>query len=730
MSERFNPDAAPRGTNLAYVPGLDGIRGIGMLGIMGVHAGVWLTGGGFFILDSFFALSGFLITSLLIVEFRQRGTIRLTTFWARRARRLLPALFLMLLGVAFIYGVLVPRGTYPTLRGDALASLFYFANWHFILSSSNYFDQTSLTSPLIHMWSLSLEEQFYLLWPLIVLGLLRVWRSLQVLLVVCAVGALASVLEMAFLFKPGNTTRLYFGTDTHAQSVLVGATLAVALTIWAERRAKRGGASNELGGNRSDIGPRVDWEARTSTGRRWLTAIGTVGVLGSAVLYVSVNSTESFVYRGGFLMAAVAACAVLVSVTCAPKAPVARVLSVRPLTFIGRISYGMYLWHFPLFIYINHARTGLSGWALFGVRIVPTVAIATASFFLVERPIRTGTFLTRRRAWVLTPTAAVAVCAAVVLATVAPTASFATGTPVPGAVVPATPVRTAVPAAYTGAPVRVLLVGDSQALTLGFGLVRAVAAAPKRYHMMLSDQGIVACGVAVGTTFTKMGQAGQHVGWPCYPDPAGGNCPPGGAFGPDQHVPCEAWTAAWTRWVQELRPNVVVLLAGGAEVLNHVFHGRTTNILDPAYAHYVKGQLEKAVQIATSGGAIMIFMTKPCQQTGEQPNGQPWPEDSPLRQAVYNSLLRQVAGQHPGAVYVQDLNSLVCPGGKYTESLHGVPVRSPDGIHFVIDQPGEGGQYLAPALLPYWEELGHVQEARSRGRSIVRSRFPKFLAPA
>ena len=342
MSNRNGPDVAPRGTNISYVPALDGVRGIAILNIMGVHAGVWLTGGGFYSLDSFFALSGFLITSLLVAEWRKTGAIRLRTFWVRRARRLLPGLFVMLLGVCFIFGVLVPAGTYPSLRGDALSSLFYFANWHFILSSSNYFDQTNLTSPLIHMWSLSVEEQFYLLWPLIVVAVFAIWRSLRVLLMVCVVGALASAAEMALLFKPGNTTRIYFGTDTHAQSLLVGAALAVGLALWSERRWQR-----ELGQEQTpsshDAGAASDWAARTSRGRRWLTVVGLGGIVGSAVLYMTVNAGDAFAYRGGFLLASLATGAVLLSISCAQRSPVARILSFRPLTFVGRISYGTYL---------------------------------------------------------------------------------------------------------------------------------------------------------------------------------------------------------------------------------------------------------------------------------------------------------------------------------------------------------------------------------------------------
>ena len=311
MAARVSPDAPRKGATLAYLPALDGIRGVAMLGIMGVHGGVYLTAGGFFFLDSFFALSGFLITSLLIVEWRKRDTIRLGAFWARRARRLLPALFVMLIGVSIIYGVFVPAGTYPTLRGDALSALFYVANWHFIVSGSNYFHMTGLTSPLIHTWSLAVEEQFYLVWPLVFLGVMKLTRWLRVLLVVAVTGALASATEMALLYNPTNINRLYFGTDTHAQSVLVGATLAVGLRLWSERNRK---------------GAEEDWQARTPWARNVLTAIGVIGLGVSTFLCVAVHSDDAFTYHGGFLIAALAAAAVLLSVSCAQFSPVARLL--------------------------------------------------------------------------------------------------------------------------------------------------------------------------------------------------------------------------------------------------------------------------------------------------------------------------------------------------------------------------------------------------------------------
>ncbi|HEY5385469.1 MAG TPA: acyltransferase family protein, partial [Acidimicrobiales bacterium] len=711
MAARVSPDAPRKGATLAYLPALDGIRGVAMIGILGVHGGVYLTGGGFFFLDSFFALSGFLITSLLIVEWRKRGTIKLGAFWARRARRLLPALFFMLLGVAVLYGIFVPAGTYPTLRGDALSALFYFANWHYIASGSNYFHMTGLTSPLIHTWSLAVEEQFYLVWPLVFLAVLKLTRSLRVLLVVAVVGAIASATEMALLYNPTNINRLYFGTDTHAQSVLVGATLALGLALWAGRNRK---------------GDEQDWQARTPLARGVLTLIGLVGLVVSGILCTSLHSDDAFVYRGGFLLAAIACACVLLSVSCAQTSVVARVLSFPLFTFIGRISYGMYLWHFPLFTFINEQRTGLSGWPLYVVRVIPTVGVALLSFYLVERPIRQGTFFTSFRARILTAPAIGVVVLAIVLATMPATDTIAVGAAATGTV-PATAITATVPSIYATTRTRVLLVGDSQALTLGIGLDAALKAHPKTYDdLHLLNEGILGCGVADGTTGEQSGGT-FVVGAPCMPDPQSANCPPGGVFGPKQNVPCLAWTAAWTDWVKQLQPNVVVLLAGGSEILDRLYRGHMTNILNPTFADYVESQLQKAVQIATDHGALMIFETKPCQSTGEQPNGQPWPQDSAARQEAYNGLLQKVAAQHPGQVYVQDLNSYVCPGGNYTETLNGVPVRQSDGSHFAVE-PGAGGDYLAPAILPYWVDLGHVQEARTNGASVPSGSLPRYFA--
>jgi len=657
-----DPDAPRAFPNLSYIPGLDGVRAFAVLGVMAFHGGISFMVGGYLGVDAFFVLSGFLITSLLIAEWQRRRTIRLGAFWARRARRLLPALLLVLLAVAAYAAFAVPKGTYPTLRLDSLATLFYVANWHFILVGANYWNQTALPSPLTHTWSLAIEEQFYLVWPLVVLGVLKLSKTLRPLLVVSVAGAVASAIWMAVLYPAGgNLTRLYYGTDTHAQCLLVGAALAVALVLVAERRRAAGfRAAGEVGGGDPA------WAATSVTGRALLTGVGLVGVLASAYLWTHLEGSSSFLYRGGFLVTAVATAAVLVSIVCAQRSPVALAISVGPLRYIGRISYGMYLWHYPLFLYLDGARTGLTGWPLFVVRTAATVGVATLSFFAVERPIRQGTFFRSWRAWVVTPVAAVAVVVALVAATTVPA-------------VAAPKARVAGNSElYTGAPVRAMVVGDSVALTLGIGLDDS--SLQKAYDITEQDHGILGCGVAIGTEKEFKGNV-TPMSAACNPNP-----PPGQL----------QWPAQWVQWMDQVHPNVVILLAGRWELVERTFAGHWTNILDPAYQAYVKHQLELAVQVATSQGAHMVLMTSACSDSGEQPNGEPWPEDSVARLDAYNNLVREVAAENPGKVTLVDLAALVCPGGQYTSTIDGVQVRAPDGIHFT----DAGGIFVGNAAWP------------------------------
>ncbi len=356
---------APR--HFGYQPALDGIRAFAVAAVLFYHAGQSWAVGGFLGVDTFFVLSGFLITTLLVTEWTNRGGIQLLAFWGRRARRLLPALFLVMVGIVVYAGVFAAPGELGRIRADSFASLGYVANWRFILSGQSYFDQFSQPSPLRHMWSLAIEEQFYLVWPLVVAGLLWWRRSLKVLLVACVVLIAASATLMAVLYQPGrDPSRVYYGTDTRAQSLLIGAVVGILVFMH---------------------GPILSRAARIA-----VRVAAVVGAGYTLWLFWRMSERTDALYQGGFLLAALAVSAVIVSVIQPDRGVLGRFLSVPPLRWVGRISYGLYLWHWPVYLTITHTRTGLDGFSLLVVRIAVSVALAALSFYAVERPIRAGTF--------------------------------------------------------------------------------------------------------------------------------------------------------------------------------------------------------------------------------------------------------------------------------------------------------------------------------------------------
>src|SRR5918992_2342578 len=228
---------------LPYAPGLDGLRALAVIAVLLYHAELSWLPGGFLGVEVFFVISGYLITALLLTEWWQHGRVDLKRFWIRRARRLLPALYL-LLAVTLAYAVLFLPGEVAGLRGDVIAALGYVTNWYLVLGNESYFEAIGRPSLLKHLWSLAVEEQFYLLWPpVLALGLgvgATRWRERRVLLVALA-GAAASALLMALLYRPEvDPSRIYFGTDTRATGLLIGAALAFAWTPWPSAQREDG----------------------------------------------------------------------------------------------------------------------------------------------------------------------------------------------------------------------------------------------------------------------------------------------------------------------------------------------------------------------------------------------------------------------------------------------------------------------------------------------------------
>ncbi len=365
------------------MPALDGVRALAVLSVMGYHAGVGWLPGGLLGVDVFFVLSGFLITSLLLSEYRKTGRISLLSFWGRRARRLLPAMALLLASMIAWATYLSPATSRNSLRVDALSTMFYGANWRFITSGQGYFDHFGPQSPLLHTWSVAVEEQFYLLWPLLLLLVLR-WRRRGVFALAFA-GAAASAAWMWVLSVDGaSPDRLYYGTDTRALPLLLGCTLA----------ALRPPAGIE------DSLARLRKVAVARTLRVLIQVIGLAGITGLVLCWLRVRDHSTWLYRGGFIVVAACAAALLLTCTDAPRGPLARLLSLPPVRYIGAISYGLYLYHWPLFQYLTHARTGITGGGLLAVRFAVTFAVAVVSYHLIEQPIRRGALSRARlRRW-------------------------------------------------------------------------------------------------------------------------------------------------------------------------------------------------------------------------------------------------------------------------------------------------------------------------------------------
>lgn len=624
--------------------------------VLAYHGGVaGLSVAGFFGVDVFFVLSGFLITSLLLAEQTGSGRLRFGAFWARRVRRLIPALLLMLTGVAVYVGYFAPAGRYPSFRSDALSVLAYVSNWHFISASSNYFSATAAPSLLTHTWSLAIEEQFYLLWPLLVaasawVARRRGWSAAGVVLGISGFGAVASAGWMAVLFGEGaSASRLYYGTDTHASALLVGAALAAGLALRPGPRTAvgRAGASRK--------------------GMKWPTVAAVLAIAGVGWAACSLASSDPVAYQGGFLAVAVAVAVLLAALVTCPASPVARVLSFRPWAYVGRISYGMYLWYFPLFSLIDHQSTGLSGPALLACRVAADLAIAAASFHLVESPILRRSPAPSHRFSSAPPRSrpvvalAVSVVAVAALVTAVPGASPGVDQAAAGVAEGPVPAE----AGTATHPIRLLITGDSTGMTLGLAL--AAVPADRRDGLVVDDVALMGCGVAISSAIREHGVTRPPAG------PCDSGSPPAGQ-----------WPTLLARSIASFHPDVVLVAAGRWEVESRqaVPGGPWTDINSPADRAYVRNQLALAARVAAAGGARVALATAPCFSSGEQPDGSAWPEDGRARLDYYNAAVRSVAAAARPAATVVDLDSMVCPGGRFHSQIAGVTVRAPDGVHY------------------------------------------------
>ena len=356
------------GGRLPTLPALDGIRAVAIAAVLLYHSDIFWFPGGLLGVEVFFVLSGYLITSILWTELQADGRIRIPTFLKRRARRLFPALFVMLALVSTIFVFWYPHEV-ARVRGDVAAAATYTSNWYLIHGNKSYFLSFARPSPFAHLWSLAIEEQFYLFWPPILFGLWAWLRRPGRVAGAILGGAAVSVVALSLLYHPGSDpSRIYYGTDTRASALLIGSALAVvwrpfAFTSWNRRHADPA----------------------------WLLDAATVSSAALLVwAFMRFDDLSPFTYRPGLLLVALATASLIASAV-HPNARVGRILGTKPLRWLGRRSYSMYIWYFPVFAVTRPGvDLDVSIGTAFAIRLAITLTLAELSYRFVERPIRNG----------------------------------------------------------------------------------------------------------------------------------------------------------------------------------------------------------------------------------------------------------------------------------------------------------------------------------------------------
>jgi peptidoglycan/LPS O-acetylase OafA/YrhL len=662
-------------------PALDGIRALAVTAVAIYHFGggttAWLPGG-FLGVDVFFVLSGYLITGLLLAEYARHGRINLLGFWVRRLRRLAPALLLVLLAVcAWIWWATPPDG-YPNRRADIFWTVGYLANWHLIATSETYFAAYNTASPLRHAWSLAVEEQFYLFWPGILFlllwlghrglgrrrggrrlpgrlgssgrpgglaGLGRLSRGRVLVAVATVIGIVLSASWMAVHYSVLYPSDAYYSTQGRVQELFAGVLLAVLI-------------------------PRL----RRSAGR-WLSVLAGIGLVALLAAILLMPDDTGFYYRGGALGVCLVVALVVAGLELRPDSGLARVFSWRPAVGLGRISYGVYLWHWPLVVAIPiTAGMSLSEHGVRqGLRVLITLAAATASFFLVEQPIMRSRRVLRSPGRVI---AAAAAASALVIALAIPATALpgtlgdqlkhSSDRACPGERIDVLLTCTWPASANVAQrPVKLALLGDSTGRALAPGL---------------DDWADRVNGTWLEAAWKRCTATGLMV-------------LPGGAP-PD--IPAQTCTDQAPRLIRQAldryRPPVVLVAEFWAHHQPLLVDGKQVKagtaehdaVLRSAYLSLVD-------QVAAYGGRVVFLeLPPPGEQLGEKvatgrPAGHSRPPVSGNGRYVdgFNAVLRSVAAARPGVAATVSVTDVICPNGHCGPVQHGVLVRI-DGVHYSI----------------------------------------------
>ncbi len=679
-------EAESRPGRPGYIPALDGLRAVAVLAVVAYHLDE--LPGGFFGVDVFFVISGFLITRLLLAERERNDGIALGSFWIRRFKRLVPALFVILVAVAIGSRLWLPAWRLGQIRIDALAGLAYVANWRFVLSGQSYFSSGLAPSPLRHTWSLAIEEQFYLFWPLIVvvvakLATRHVRRTVGI---VAAVAMVVSAGWMAVSASIGmDLSRIYYGTDTRVFALFGGALLG---TWW--------DPASQAGRTRAE---RRRWATR------WSVA-GTVAFLPVAAFFVFGSNAEAVMYQGGFQLLALCA-VVLVSGVATGRGPFDGLLAHPVFVWIGRRSYGIYLWSWPTQVFLSE-YWGLEGYALDAAVVAFAIGLAALSFWLVEEPIRTGqrpaglgssrprptdrripsvAFSAMALILVvgvivgtsagapkepdyasvsdkevldsalgdLTPAQAAALRKEAAATTTAPPIDEGPPGPFTGAPdVVVDPTASVPPAQRLGRPLKVMVAGDS----VGWSIAWKLEGQYDQAQVAIKDRAVIGCGVMPpDSEFLVRGRPPERYGNLC------------------QSVDLVEFTGLGEQ------PDVVVFWLGAWEVYDHEYQGVSYRVGTKRYAKFLEQRMQERIDKFRGVGAATIMPVVPCFADNAVRLGKE--RLDPERVDWVNERIRAVAKRNAGWVRLIDPETKLCDasGKALATTPDGIPLRE-DGSHF------------------------------------------------
>lgn len=643
-------------SSMPHVRALDGLRGVAVAAVVIYHLNPGVLPGGFLGVDVFFVLSGFLIASLVVRERQRTGRLDLRNFYLRRLRRLTPALLVVIAAMG-IYGLVAASpGELERLRVQGIWTLGWMANWRFIIDGTSYTDFVAGVSPLRHMWSLAIEEQFYLLFPLlvVVLAAARFGGAAGLrrrLVVVASVGAAASAVWMVVVHQGSATMeRAYFGTDTRAHGLLIGVALGALLV----GRPPTDGRSAKV-----------------------LRAAVVPAVAVVVVMFAVAGEGAPWMYRGGFLLMALAVAAVIASVGSARW--LSAMLGWRPLVGLGIISYGVYLWHWPVITILDGPTLGLGGLALAAAQVAITLGLALASYVVVERPVRSGA-LGRRLGPVAVAAAPLGIAAAAavlvfgtqmpVVATPDARPEVATG---PTSSSQGGPAGQGQPEGGPGAqspapePLAVVLIGDSVGHTLAGGTLGSGQAPFPDWQPSSSpfEPGQVRlvsiarpqCSHLPGRVISRSGGVVREL---------------------PSDATCGDWRGDLVNALDQADARALLMVTT-SDTYDRRIDGVDVLVGSPQWQQVYAAHLRWMSRTAADAGARLVLVT-PVPRSGrfyvEADNESGWRE-----QAVTDAM-REFAAGDPRAV-VLDLWATLCPTGSCDTLIEGFdPNWRYDGLHF------------------------------------------------